>query len=67
MSASTRLLKITLPNGLEVILGPGPEVADWQRHLATRKQDTTASPTRALRRRLERELRRQARRDKQDT
>lgn len=67
MSVSIRPMRFTLPDGTDVILGPSQEITDWQRHLAARQQDTTASPTRALRRRLERELRRQAKRDRRDT
>jgi hypothetical protein len=53
----------TLYDGTVVVLGPSPEIAQWERNIAARMQTTTALSTRALRRKLERQLRRLNRRD----
>ena len=54
----------TLPDGTLLIVGPSPEVPQWQRDTMQRQGSTAASSTRELRRRVARELRRQQKRDR---
>lgn len=54
-----------LQDGTLLVIGPSTDIPQWQRDALARRQSTTASSSRELRRRAARELRRQAKRDRQ--
>jgi len=54
---------MTLPDGTLLIVGPSPDIPQWQRDGLARLGSSAASSTRDLRRRAARELRRQRKRE----